>query len=255
MNLNIRARLKKKDVLIGTLITVPVPEVAEIMAEVGYDWLFVDTEHGSFNARGAQGILQAVDHRCPCVIRIPSNDEVWIKKALDIGAAGIIAPGVNSAEEAERIVRLCKYPPRGCRGVGIGRAHGYGLQFNEYIDNANDEIAVILQAENTNAVENISDIVQVSDIDAILIGPYDLSASMGKMGNINDAEVQAAISKITKVCQDAGVPLGIFAGSAESAKPYLQRGFTLVAISTDCLHMAQGAGAALNEVKNFRNKP
>ena len=255
MKFNIRKRLKKKEVLIGTLISIPVPEVAEIMAEVGYDWLFVDTEHGSFNARGAQGILQAVDHRCPCVIRIPSNDEVWIKKALDIGAAGIIAPGVNSAEEAERVVRLCKYPPRGRRGVGTGRAHGYGLQFNEYVANANDEIAVILQAENTSAVKNIADIVRVADVDAILIGPYDLSASIGKMGNINDAEVQAAISKITKTSQDAGVPLGIFAGSAESAKTYLQRGFTLVAISTDCLHMAQGAGAALNEVKKFCNKP
>ncbi len=255
MKFNIRERLKKKEVLIGTLVSMPVPEVAEIMAEVGYDWLFVDTEHGSFNARGAQGILQAVDHRCPCVIRIPSNEEVWIKKALDIGAAGIIAPGVNSAEEAARIVRLCKYPPRGCRGVGIGRAHGYGLKFNEYVAKANDEIAVILQAENTNAVKNISDIVRVPDIDAILIGPYDLSASMGKMGRLDDTEVQAAIAKISKSCRDSGVPLGIFAGSAEFAKPYIQRGFTLVAISTDCLHMAQGAGAALKEVRSFLEQP
>jgi 2-keto-3-deoxy-L-rhamnonate aldolase RhmA len=254
MNFNIRARLKKKDVLIGTLVTVPVPEVAEIMAEVGYDWLFVDTEHGSFNAQGAQMILQAVDHRCPCVIRIPTNDEVWIKKALDIGAAGIIAPNVNSAKEAERIVKLCKYPPRGQRGVGIGRAHGYGLQFNEYVQKANDESAVILQAEHIDAVENISDIVQVPDIDAILIGPYDLSASMGKIGEINDADVQAAITSITKTCQNADIALGIFAVSAESAQPYLQSGFTLVAISTDCLHMAQGAGAVLSEINNFLKK-
>ena len=112
------------ELLLGTPLTIPAPEVAEIMAASGFDWLFVDTEHGAFNAQGALGILQAVDHRCPCIVRIPSNEEVWIKKALDIGAAGIIAPGVNSAEDAERIVRLCKYPPRGGRGVGIGRAHG-----------------------------------------------------------------------------------------------------------------------------------
>ena len=249
MNLNIRARLKKGDLLIGTLITIPAPEVAEIMAEVGYDWLFIDTEHASFNAQGAQGILQAVDYRCPCVIRIPSNEEVWIKKALDIGAAGIIAPGVNSAEEAERIVRMCKYPPRGTRGVGIGRAHKYGLKFKEYVANANDEIAVILQAENTNAVENIAEIVQVPDIDAVLIGPYDLSASMGKMGRINDAEVQAAIASVMECCREAGVPLGIFADSAESAAPFIKQGYTLVAISTDCLHMVQGAMATLKSVK------
>ena len=250
---NFRTRLKKGDILIGTLITIPAPEVAEIMAEVGYDWLFIDSEHASFNAQGAQGILQAVGHRCPCVIRVPTNEEVWIKKALDIGATGIIAPGVNSAEEAERIVRMCKYPPRGTRGVGIGRAHGYGLKFTEYVANANDEIAVILQAENANAVENIADIVKVTDVDAVLIGPYDLSASMGKMGQINDAEVQAAITSVMESCRDAGVPLGIFADSAESAAPFVKQGYTLIAISTDCLHMVQGARATLTAVKKRNN--
>jgi 2-dehydro-3-deoxyglucarate aldolase/4-hydroxy-2-oxoheptanedioate aldolase len=249
MNLNFRKRLINGDVLIGTLITIPAPEVAEIMAEAGFDWLFVDTEHGAFNAQGAQSILQAVDHRCPCVVRIPSNEEVWIKKALDIGAAGIIAPGVNSAEEAEHIVRLCKYPPRGSRGVGIGRAHGYGLRFKDYVARANDEIAVILQAENTRAVDNIAEIVRVPDVDAVLIGPYDLSASMGKMGIINDAEVQAAITTVTASCKQAGVPLGIFADSAESAAPFIQKGYTLIAISTDGLHMAQSATAALKVIK------
>ena len=251
MNSSIRARLKKGDLLIGTLITIPAPEVAEIMAEVGYDWLFIDTEHASFNAQSALRILQAVDHRCACVIRIPTNDEVWIKKALDIGAAGIIAPGVNSAAEAERIVRMCKYPPRGTRGVGIGRAHGYGLNFKEYVTAANNELAVVLQAENINAVENIAEIVQVPDVDAVLIGPYDLSASMGKMGRINDAAVQAAIASVTKCCRQAGIPLGIFADSAESAAAFIEQGYTLVAISTDCLHMAQGAGATLKAVKNM----
>ena len=251
MQSNIRERLKKSDTLIGTLITIPAPEIAEIMAELGYDWLFIDTEHGSFNADKAQGLLQAVAHRCPCVMRIPTNDEVWIKKALDIGAAGIIAPGVNSAAEAEEIVRMCKYPPRGRRGVGIGRAHGYGLKFKDYVEKANDEIAVILQAENTNAVENIAEIVKVPDVDAVLIGPYDLSASMGKMGRINDADVQAAIASVTECCREAGIPLGIFADSAESAASFIEKGYTLIAISTDCLHMAQGAAATLKAAKKM----
>ncbi|MDJ0815336.1 MAG: aldolase/citrate lyase family protein, partial [Desulfobacterales bacterium] len=88
MSSNFRSRLQKKELLVGTLITLAAPEVAEIMSEIGYDWLFIDTEHGPLDAQSAQGILQAVDHRSPCVIRIPANDEVWIKKALDIGAAG-----------------------------------------------------------------------------------------------------------------------------------------------------------------------
>lgn len=249
MNLNFRKRLQNGELLIGTLITIPAPAVAEIMVEIGFDWLFLDTEHGAYNAQEAQGILQAVDHHCPCVIRVPSNEEVWIKKALDIGAAGIIAPGVNSAEEAERIVRLCKYPPRGIRGVGIGRAHGYGLKFSDYVERANEDVAVILQAENTRAVANIAEIVRVPDLDAVLIGPYDLSASMGKMGLINDAAVQAAITKVMESCKTAGVPLGIFVDSAESAAPFIQKGYTLIAVSTDALHMAQSARSTLKVMK------
>lgn len=249
MKLNFRSRLQNKELLVGTLITIPAPEIAEIISEVGYDWLFIDTEHGPFDAQSAQGILQAVDHRCPGIIRIPSNEEVWIKKALDIGAAGIIAPGVQSAAEAERIVQLCKYPPRGTRGVGIGRAHGYGLNFQQYVANANDETAVILQAENTEAVKNIAEIIGVAGVDAILIGPYDLSASMGKMGRIQDAAVQAAIAEVTQHCLKADLPLGIFADSAESAAPYIKQGFSLIAVSTDCLHMVKGARAVLEAIK------
>ena len=105
-----------------------------------------------------------------------------------------------------------------------------------------------MQAENTNAVENIAEIVQVPDVDAVLIGPYDLSASMGKMGRINDDEVQAAIASVTKCCRDAGMPLGIFADSAASAAPFIEQGYTLIAISTDCLHMAQGARSTLKAI-------
>lgn len=249
MNSNFRARLKNGNVLIGTLITMPVLEVAEIMIEVGFDWLFVDTEHAPFNAKDALKILQAAGDRCPCVVRIPANHEVWIKKALDIGADGIIAPQVNSAAEAEQIVRLSKYPPQGTRSVGIGRAHKYGLGFKEYVAKANDEVAVILQAENTNALKNISDIVRVPGIDAIFIGPYDLSASMGKMGNLTDTDVRNAIATIAECCRNAGLPLGIFTDTAESAAAYIQQGFKLIAISTDGLYLALGAKETLKSLK------
>jgi 2-dehydro-3-deoxyglucarate aldolase len=249
MNLNFRKKLKAGEMLVGTLVTIPYPGVAEIIAEVGFDWLFIDTEHGAFNAQEAQDLLRAADHRCPCVIRIPTKEEVWIKKALDIGASGIIAPGVNTAEEAERIVRMCKYPPRGFRGVGIGRAHGYGLRFKEYMAQANEEVAVILQAENIRAVEHIAEIAAVPDLDAVFVGPYDLSASMGKMGMIDDAEVQEAIAKITAACRKAGIPLGIYADTAETAGPSIRQGYTLIAVSTDTLFMAQSAQAAVKAIK------
>jgi 4-hydroxy-2-oxoheptanedioate aldolase len=240
-----RKRLLRGDVLVGTLITLPSAEVAEILAEVGFDWLFIDTEHSPFNAYGAQTILQAAGPGCPCLVRVPANGEVWIKKALDIGAHGIIAPQVNSVADAEAVVRMCKYPPGGTRGVGIGRAHKYGLGFNAYMERANNEIAVILQAETAQAVKNISGIVKVPGIDAIFIGPYDLSAALGKMGQLTDPEVKQAIETIAKACKKAGVRLGIFAATAEAVVPFIQQDFTLLAIGTDGMHMARSAGEVL----------
>ncbi|MDX2499975.1 MAG: aldolase/citrate lyase family protein [Deltaproteobacteria bacterium] len=249
MNSDFREKLLQGDVLVGTLITIASAEVAEILAAVGFDWLFVDTEHSAFNAYGAQRVLQAAGRNCPCVVRVPANDDVWIKKALDIGASGIIAPQVNTAADAEAIVRMCKYPPDGTRGVGIGRAHTYGLAFNEYMARANDEIAVILQAETHQALNNISEIVKVPGIDAIFIGPYDLSASLGKMGQLTDPEVMRAMDTIATACQSAGVRLGVFAAATDGIKPYLQQGYTLLAVGTDGLHMAQSAGDTLKALK------
>jgi len=249
MNSDFRKRLLNGEVLVGSLITIVSPEVAEIMAGVGFDWLFIDTEHSPFNAHAAQTILQAAGQNCPCVVRVPANDEVWIKKALDIGADGIIAPQVNSAADAEAIVRMCKYPPDGTRGVGIGRAHQYGLGFNQYMERANDETAVILQAETAQALENITEIVKVSGIDAIFIGPYDLSASLGKMGQLTDPEVKQAIQTIAEACKKAGVRLGIFGPTAEAVEPFIQQNFTLLAIGTDGLLMAQNAKEILKAIK------
>jgi len=237
------------DVLVGSLITIASPEVAEIMAGVGFDWLFIDSEHSSFNAHGAQTIMQAAGRGCPCVVRVPACDEVWIKKALDIGADGIIAPQVNSAADGEAVVRRCKYPPAGTRGVGIGRAHKYGLEFNAYMERANDEIAVIFQVETAQALENIFEIVKVPGIDAIFIGPYDLSASLGKIGQLNDPVVTRAIAAIGQACEKAGVRLGIFGATAEAVEPFIQQDFTLLAIGSDGLHMALGAKQILNSLK------
>jgi 2-keto-3-deoxy-L-rhamnonate aldolase RhmA len=240
-----RDQIKAGDLLIGTLVTLASPEVTEIMVEVGFDWLFIDCEHAPFEAQTAQALLQAAGDRCPCAIRVPSGDKVWIKKALDIGAAGIIVPQVNSPEQAERVVRLCKYPPQGTRGVGIARAHGYGRRFSEYVERANEAVAVILQAEHIDAVNTIEAIVQVPGIDAILIGPYDLSASLGKTGKLNDPEVRAAIVRITKACTDAGLRLGAFGVTAEAVQPFIKEGFTLIAVGVDTLFLARAAKEAL----------
>jgi len=240
-----RERLLRGDLLIGTVVTLPCPEVAELLSQVGFDWLWIDTEHGPLDTLEAQRHLQAAAERAAAVIRVPWADDVWIKKALDTGANGVIVPQVNTAERARRIVAACKYPPEGTRGVGAGRAHGYGLGFQAYVDSANQKTAVIVQAEHIEAVDNIEDIVKVQGIDAILVGPYDLSASMGKIGQVQDRKVQQAIEKVRRACLAAGVRLGMFGDNPAALKPWLDRGFSLIAVGTDTMHLISATKAAL----------
>ncbi len=247
--MDFRARLINGETLLGTMITLPSPEMVEIMIDVGYDWLFVDCEHGAFDTATAQSLLQAAGDRCPCVIRVPNSDDVWIKKALDIGASGIIVPQVNTANPARSVVASCKYPPEGTRGVGIGRAHSYGANFNDYVACANDQIAVIVQAEHIEAVNRIDEIVQVEGIDAVLIGPYDLSASLGKIGKLDDPELAVAIEKVRSCCAAVGIKLGFFGVSAEAVKPFLAQGYTLVAVGVDVLFASKSATETLQSLQ------
>jgi 2-dehydro-3-deoxyglucarate aldolase/4-hydroxy-2-oxoheptanedioate aldolase len=244
-----KTRLTHGDALIGVFICLPSPESAELLAELGFDWLIIDTEHGPYDELTAQRMLQAVGRRCPCVVRVPSNEDIWIKKALDIGAAGVLVPLVNTPEIAARVSRACRYAPEGTRGMGGARAHRYGIGFQDYVARANREVTVIIQAEHAEAVQNIEAIAGVPGIDAIFIGPYDLSASMGKPGQVKDPEVQAAVRKIRDASLKAGVRLGIYCSEPESAKNLIEQGFTLIGMSTDLNYLAQSAAAALAAAK------
>ncbi len=244
-----KARLARGEKLFGTMITLPTPTTAEILAGVGFDWFFIDGEHGPLGTGEVLAILQAVSHRVACIVRVPEAAEVPIKQMLDIGAHGIIVPQVNTAQTAADVVRWAKYSPAGSRGVGLARAHGYGAGFAQYIQRANDEIAVIVQAEHAQAVENIESIVAVNGIDAIQLGPYDLSASMGKLGQITDPDVVAAITRIYSVCEQAKVPVGSFGVTADAVQADIQRGATMICAGTDSLFLGQAASNMLAAIK------
>ena len=211
--------------------------------------MFIDGEHGPLETGDILAILQAVGHRVPCIVRVPTGDEVPIKKVLDLGASGIIVPQVNTAEQAADVVRFARYAPEGARGVGLARAHGYGMRFQEYIASANDQVAVIVQAEHKTAVENIEKIVEVSGVDAILLGPYDLSASLGKMGMIDDPVVTGAIDRVTSACQRAGMAKGHFGVTAAAVRPYIEMGYTLITVGVDTLFLGTAAENVLAELR------
>jgi 2-keto-3-deoxy-L-rhamnonate aldolase RhmA len=244
-----RSRLKQGDTLLGTMVTLPCAAVAEILAYVGFDWLFIDGEHGPLETHDVLAILQAVGEKIACLVRVPEAAEVPIKKMLDLGADGIIVPQVNTAEQAANVVRWARYAPQGARGVGLARAHGYGRTFREYVAAANDRIVVVVQVEHIQAVDNIEAIVNVPGIDAILLGPYDLSASLGKMGQIDDPLVTAAIDQVTTACQASKMPLGYFGVTASAVQPFIDRGYTLITAGVDTLLLNHAAGQMLKQLR------
>ncbi len=249
MSHKFRLRLKQGELLIAPMVTLSCPETAEILSEVGYDWLFLDAEHSTYSAADLQAIIGRVGHKLPCLVRLAAPDEVQIKKALDIGADVIIAPQVNSPELAEKIVSWSRYSPVGTRGVGLGRAHGYGFSFDDYLASANENTTVVVQAEHIDAVNSIEQIVEVPGVDAVLIGPYDLSASLKRIGEIDHPEVTGAIQHVTDVCKNSNIPLGIFGVTVDAVKPYIDKGFTLITAGVDTVMLGQAARRMLGQLK------
>jgi 2-keto-3-deoxy-L-rhamnonate aldolase RhmA len=182
-------------------------------------------------------------------VRVPALGVGWIKRALDLGAHGIIVPQVETADEAAEAVRLARYAPDGDRGMGLARAHRYGFGFREYVEGANDSIGVVVQAEHARAVDNIERIAAVEGLDAVFLGPYDLSASLGHAGDISHPRVMEAIDHITQSCQAAGMPLGYFGLNAKAVVPYVERGYTLVCAGVDCVLLGQAARRLVDELK------
>jgi 2-keto-3-deoxy-L-rhamnonate aldolase RhmA len=237
---------------VGTLVTLASPEVAEALVIAGFDWLFVDMEHSPvLDPAAVLRIVQAVGRRVDVFVRVPTNDDAWIKKVLDTGADGVIVPHVSSASDARRAVASAKYPPLGRRSVGITPAHGYGATFGSYVVEANTSTALIAQIEDIEAVENLDEILAVEGVDAAFIGPYDLSGSMGKLGQVDDPEVRQAVSRVVSRCQEVGMPLGIFAGALPAAVREFEGGMRFVAVGTDIgllLGAAQGVVQTVSEL-------
>lgn len=249
MSVTFKARLKQRELLLGPLLTLGSTEVAEMLSRVGFDWLWIDMEHAPIGLAKAQQLLQAAAHRVPCLIRAPANDNVWIKQVLDTGCDGIILPLIKTAAEARSAIEACHYPPAGTRSVGLGRAQGYGMDFADYLATAHQRLAIILQIEHIHAVHEIEAILDLPGFDAVLIGPYDLSASMGLPGQVGHPDVQAAIDKTKAACASRNVPIGIFAIDNQAARTHIASGCTLIGLGADALYLWKSAQQAVQDLR------
>ena len=234
---------------LGTLLSLPSPEIAEIAAEAGFDWLFLDMEHGLLDPAAVQRMIQAVAGHISCIVRVPTHEAIAIGKALDTGADGLIFPHVNSAVEVRDCVRAAQYPPEGSRSIGIARAQRYGAGLAEAVAGENKRLTLIAQIEHIRAVRNIEEILETAGLDAVFIGPYDLSASLGIPGRVQDATVAEAIEVVRTAARKFGIPAGLFAGGPEAARAALDKGFDFVCVATDTLLLADAARRTLEALR------
>jgi 2-dehydro-3-deoxyglucarate aldolase len=246
----VKELLKKGEVTFGSWVTIGNPDVAEVMANAGFDWLIFDTEHAPLSLETVQTLLEAINGtNVTPLIRVAWNDMVLIKRALDIGAKGLLIPWINTKEDAERAVKACRYPTAGVRGVAPRRASRYGLDLNEYLATADKNLLIILQIETAQAVRNVEEILSVDGVDAFFIGPADLSASLGFLGKWNHPKALEATQNVLRAGKKLGVPAGIHAMNLDVAIEHAKNGFQFIALSADYAFLLSECQAALQKVR------
>ncbi|HEY8574328.1 HpcH/HpaI aldolase/citrate lyase family protein [Phenylobacterium sp.] len=228
--------------LAGLWCQVPSPTVAEVLAHSGCDWLLLDMEHGQADLSEVRTQLQAANGApAALLVRTPGHDPVLIKRLLDMGAETLLIPMVESAEQARQLVGATRYPPAGFRGVaGVSRASAYGRD-RDYQGAAAQRTCVVVQIESVPAVEAAGEIAAVDGVDALFVGPADLSAGMGLLGQPRHADVEAAVRRVLEAASAAGKPVGTFGLSPEDAGARFAEGFRFVSVATDVRLLVQGA--------------
>lgn len=238
--ISIKEKLKNGATSIGSWMQIPDTNVAEIMGKAGYDWIVLDLEHGLFNLDKLVDICRALElGKSIPFARIGENNPFYIKQVLEAGVRGIIAPMVNSREDAENLVKWIRYTPRGTRGVGYSRASLFGKYFKQHINKSDEDLFIVVQIEDIKAVNVIDEILDVKGLDALIIGPYDLSASMNLTGQFDHPDMVTAIDQIKNAAIKAQVAMGLHIVQTDPVllQQKVDEGYQFVAYATDGIFM------------------
>jgi len=255
--MTLKEKLKNRKLTIGSWITIGHTVVAEIMAKAGYDWLTVDMEHSAITLDIAQDLIRVIA-LCGVVplVRVGENDPNLIKRVMDAGAHGVIVPMVNSKDDAEKAVASVQYPPTGFRGVGLARAQKYGTDFEGYKKWNERESIVIVQIEHIKAVENLEAILNVPGVDGFIIGPYDLSGSLGVPGQFDHPEMRKALNRVKEVSEKMNALSGfhVIPPEKEALQEKVREGYKFIAHSLDILFLGDGCRNTFQILKKeFKN--
>jgi 4-hydroxy-2-oxoheptanedioate aldolase len=245
-----KAGLRARKLQIGLWQSLCSNIAAEICSDSGFDWLLLDTEHSPNEIPDLLSQLQAIEKGTATgIIRPAWNDAVLIKRCLDIGAQTLLVPYVQSVDEAKAAVAATRYPPQGIRGVSVAaRASRYG-RVPGYLTKANEEICVLVQVETRQSLDAIEAIAKVDGVDGVFIGPSDLAASLGHLGNPQHAEVQAAMKDAVERLTKVGKPAGILTGNEDEARRYIDWGYLFVAVGSDVGLLAKSADTLAKKFK------
>lgn len=241
-----RQALLQRRVTIGTWLQINNPTAAEVLANAGYEWIAIDIEHTDIDIVSLTALLRGMYGRGAAPIaRVTTNDVIEIRRALDVGAAGVLVPFVSTADQARRAVAAARYPPQGVRGFSFCRANNWGVDFASEAQSANDNVAVVIMIESKEGVQNIEEIAAVDGLDAVFIGPYDLSGSYGIPGQIQASVVRDACRRVIEACRQADKSVGLLVvrPTPEAVRQALEDGFTLICVGIDTVFLDEGARA------------
>ena len=228
--------LKNGEVRVGTFVTLNSPEIIEMVALAGFDFVVIDTEHGFGSVERTVDLIRAAEAKnITPIIRVTENSRTLILRNLDVGAHGIIVPQVSSLTDANKLIAAAKYDPKGNRGVAYCRAGDYGqIDLMEYFEKENQETLIVPQCETVEGLSEIEDIAKIEDVDVIFFGPFDMSQSMGIIGKVKSEKVESAACKVLEACKSNGKEAGIFVPDANEAKKRIEQGFKFITIGMDC---------------------
>jgi 2-dehydro-3-deoxyglucarate aldolase len=250
-------KLASGQVTVGSWIQLGDEALVEMMATGPFDWLCIDLEHTTISIAQTGKIIRVADLAgCPTLVRLSSHDPAQIKRVLDAGATGIIAPMVNTADEAAAVVSAATYPPVGTRGVGLARAQRYGLEFPAYLKRMERDLVCIMQVEHIEGVNNLEDILAVDGVDGFFIGPYDLSASLDHPGEFDHPDVVAAMDRVAEVVKRPDVLAGVHVVEPEPERlaAMIGAGYRFVAYASDMLLFAHHLKTVETDIGRVRGE-
>ena len=250
----IRDRVLNGEIMFGIGATIGSSLTVEMIGNAAFDWTWIDCEHGAGGYSELLTQMQAASiGNAPPIVRIVWNETPRFKRVLDLGAAGVMVPYINTAEEARKVAESMKYPPEGIRGVAKGaRACGFGPDFDNYFENANKNLLTVVQIETMEGVNNAPEIAAVDGVDVLFVGPVDLSVNMGIPQQFEQADFVSAIASVVKACKDNGKAAGILIPTLDYLEKWIAMGFTFLVVGSDGGIIAGGLRNIASQCKIFK---